>query len=176
MVKLFLFNILLTITLYFNGCIHYDIFETIATDEEMIHKYILENIGDTSYTQKSLFEKSMLWVAKSWKNTYSIIDYKDKDAGQIMIKGFISDAIEVNDLRDFGSTYYFSISYKLIILTKLNKICVEFVQVYPAQNFNNGKWETLDEFYNSKVLHRKAKKFFDEYIKDFNLHIRSNNY
>lgn len=175
LIKLFLLSLI-----FIYGCSssQSDVFVEKASNEEMNHKYILEYNDDTLKTQSYLFEKSILWVVKNWKNTYSVIDYKDKDAGQLIIKGYIPNGIYYHGTYTNGGDYYesYSISYKMVILTKPNKISVEFIQVYPAHTFQNGQWVSMEIYYKSKLLHKEAKKNFDEYVKDFDRSIKGDNF
>jgi len=175
-----IYIVLIFVTNFFlNGCESYKIFNTLATDEEMTHKYLLE-YDDTLMTQKLLFEKSMLWITKSWKDTYSIIDYKDKEAGQIIINGCIKyGVVKARYFDNYNLFYvyeYYPISFKMLLLTRLARIIIEFVQIYPVENFENGSWISMEAFYKSKILHNNAKIKFDEFIREFDKNIKNDDF
>jgi hypothetical protein len=145
--------------------------------QDILHEYVLE-FPDTIQTQKFLYEKSMLWVSKSFKHTNSVLDYTDKDAGQIILRGYEFQVIpyELDNTADKwdpatnkSNNSSIDMAYKMIILCRPNKIKIEYVQVIPATTFEYPKfvWVELEKYKYSKVLHQTAKRIFDNWISEF---------
>jgi hypothetical protein len=175
------------------------------TTENIQHEYLL-NFNDSSQTQTFLFEKCMLWISKNWKITKYVVEYKDKDAGQISLMGFIDNAISSFadsslDFDIYGSMTnaekaryldkyhknvasweieFFPLSFKMIILTRNQKVKIEFVQtgvVKKVHNLNETVFFTnYVEYKNSKLLHYWATRRYNMWIKDLEKELRINNF
>lgn len=55
-----------------------------ATAEQMTHQYIIQY---DSLTQKVIFDRTLKWVSNRFISAKNVLDYQDKEAGTIVLKG-----------------------------------------------------------------------------------------
>ena len=87
-----------------------------ATQEEMSHQYIYTF---DSLNKEVIFDKVMKYIANNFNSAKSVIDYKDKQAGSIVVKGILSNI-------DFGGLAKTNLNFILNIIVKDNKIKLDY--------------------------------------------------
>ena len=107
----------------------------------------------------TLFTKSLQWLAKTYTDSKEVIEYQDKEAGQIIGRG----ATQVLYNPTGIAPIYLNIRYAITIEVKENRARITFDQIYNPQSPAAPIW--LDSW---NRLQPKYKDLVDDYNKYLN--------
>lgn len=80
-----------------------------------------EVVLDSADNKAAIFSKSLMWVAKTWKNSNDVIQMKDEASGTIMVKGGLSSIPHSLGMPAKGVT-----TTQVTILVKDGKAKIQF--------------------------------------------------
>lgn len=91
-----------------------------ATTEQMKHEYVIQY---PAVTKDVAFDKTITWIAQNFKSAKSVIDYQDKAAGTIVVKGIIQN-VSVNSTM--GGAYTRQLAFTLTMDVRDEKARLNF--------------------------------------------------
>jgi len=148
------------IILFFIGCSLSPNPNLPETDRELIIYYDYSNLN-----KESIYNRTISWIADSYKSPKTVIEFNDKDIGKIVIRG------ETNfEWQSFiGSALPHICRYKFIIDIKDNKIRLVFTDIYGTMPDGRGGvvWEPMIK----KSHFDSVKNKFLEYGEQLNKYI-----
>lgn len=88
---------------------------------------VVDVVEINGQTKDQIFEKSKIWIAKSFKSANNVIQYQDKSTGQIIGKGTIPFPCE--GFIDCGAFGQDRVNFTIQIDTKDNKARISFSDI-----------------------------------------------